>query len=116
MGGGGGEGWCVLLSAPGEAALERLRIFQETADGFAIARADLRMRGQGDLFGPQQHGRDPVLRFADLTRDEGLLMEAQRRARALVEADPALASPANQRIRELLQERYAERLKMFAVG
>ncbi|NIR79489.1 MAG: DNA helicase RecG, partial [Gemmatimonadetes bacterium] len=74
------ESHCILVAEPGEEALERLRIFRRTTDGFELARADLRIRGQGDLFGSQQHGRDPVLRFADLMRDEDLLVLAQRHA------------------------------------
>ena len=116
VGRGGEESWCVLFSHPGTPARERLEIFRDTSDGFAIAKADLRMRGQGDLFGSQQHGHDPVLRFADLARDERLLLEAQRRARALIEGDPDLRSPALAQIRELLEERYAERLRLFTVG
>jgi ATP-dependent DNA helicase RecG len=116
VGRGAAKSYCVLVAEPGEVAAERLKIFKDTSDGFAIAHADLRIRGQGDLFGAQQHGRDPILRFADLSRDEGLLMEAQSRARALVETDPELAGQGVTRIRELMDHRYAERLKLFSVG
>ncbi len=116
VGRGGERSYCILVAEPGEAAAERLKIFRDTTDGFAVARADLRIRGQGDLFGAQQHGHDPLLRFADLSRDEGMLVEAQRRARRLVEADPELEEPGNARVRELLEERYGERLKLFQVG
>ena len=91
VGRGAAKSYCILIAEPGEAAAERLKIFRDTSDGFAVAHADLRIRGQGDLFGAQQHGRDPVLRFADLSRDEDLLMEAQGRARALIETDPELS-------------------------
>jgi len=97
-------------------AAERLKIFRDTSDGFAIAKADLRIRGQGDLFGAQQHGRDPILAHADLTRDEGLLVEAQRLARRVVDADAELESPVHARVKAVLDARYAERLKMFGVG
>jgi ATP-dependent DNA helicase RecG len=116
VGRGAEESWCVLISEAGEAATERLRIFKGTSDGFELARADLRIRGPGDVFGAQQHGHDPVLRFADLTRDEELLIEAQRRARAIVDADPELEAAPHREIRRLLEARYAERLKLFAVG
>ena len=116
VGRGAAKSYCILIAEPGEAAAERLKIFRDTSDGFALAHADLRIRGQGDLFGAQQHGRDPVLRFADLTRDEGLLLEAQARARALVESDPELSSDGVARIRALMDHRYAERLKLFSVG
>jgi ATP-dependent DNA helicase RecG len=116
VGRGAAKSYCVLIAEPGEAAAERLKIFRDTSDGFAVAHADLRIRGQGDLFGAQQHGRDPILRFADLSRDEGLLVEAQTRARALVETDPELSGEGVTRIRELMDHRYAERLKLFSVG
>ena len=97
-------------------AQERLEIFQGTSDGFEIARADLRIRGQGDLFGAQQHGRDPILSFADLSRDEGILREAQFRARERVALDPELATPGNEKIRGLLRARHEEKLRLFGVG
>ena len=116
VGRGPSKSYCILIAEPGELAAERLKIFRDTSDGFAVAQADLVMRGQGDLFGAQQHGRDAILRFADLSRDEGLLVEAQQRARALVEADPELESQEVSRIRGLMDHRYAERLKLFSVG
>lgn len=116
VGRGAAESHCILVADPGEEALERLKIFRETLDGFAIARADLRIRGQGDLFGSQQHGKDPVLRFADLMADEDLLALAQRDARALVSADPELARPEHAQIQEHLTVRYRHRLDMYGVG
>jgi len=116
VGRGAAESHCIMIAEPGEEALERLRVFRDTSDGFEIARADLRIRGQGDLFGSQQHGRDLLLRFADLMTDEDLLIEAQWAARALVAADPELQEPAQRRARELLESLYRERLEMFGVG
>lgn len=104
------------MAQAGEEARERLKIFQATSDGFEIARADLRIRGKGDLFGPQQHGRDPILRFADLARDEDLLALAQGRARNLVASDPELAREENRLVNYLLHARHEEKLRMFGVG
>jgi ATP-dependent DNA helicase RecG len=116
VGRGGDQSVCILVSQPGDEARERLKVFQSTSDGFEIARADLQIRGQGDLFGAQQHGRDPILRFADLTRDEELLRTAQERARERVGADPELADPRNHQVRSLLETRHEEKLRMFGVG
>jgi len=116
VGRGGDQSYCVLVSDPGEMARERLKIFQSTSDGFEIARADLQIRGQGDLFGAQQHGRNPILRFADLARDEALLREAQARARKMVGVDPALSHPENQHVKRLLHARHEEKLRLFGVG
>ena len=107
---------CLLVAEAGEASLERLRVFRDTRDGFRIARADLMIRGQGDLFGSQQHGRDPLLRFADLGLDEELLDAAREMARRIVAEDPDLSSPAHAKIRDLLAWRHGERLKMWKVG
>ncbi len=115
VGRGAAESHCILVAEPGEEAAERLRVFVETTDGFAIARADLRIRGQGDLFGAQQHGT-PVLRFADLLEDEDLLVRAQAEARALVERDPELTHPEDTALTAHLNVRYRERLEMFGVG
>ena len=116
VGRGAAESYCILIADPGETAAERLKIFRDTNDGFAIARADLGIRGQGDLFGAQQHGRDPILRYADLTQDEDLLLWAQAWARERIEKDPKLSDKENDRVRLLLEHRFSDRLKMFRVG
>lgn len=107
---------CLLVAEGGEATLERLRVFRDTLDGFRIARADLILRGQGDLFGSQQHGKDPLLRFADLAKDEDLLERARVLATSIIEDDPELSAPKHAQIRELLSWRHGERLKMWRVG
>ena len=116
VGRGESRGYCVLIADAGQDAFARLEMFRKTTDGFEVARADLRIRGQGDLFGSQQHGKDPVLRFADLMSDEDLLVEAQREARALTAADPELEKPDHARILAQLRGRYRERLEMYGVG
>ena len=116
MGRGAADSYCIIISPAKGDSGERLKIFRDTSDGFAIAQADLGIRGQGDLFGAQQHGRDLILRFADLSRDEDLLVAAQQRARALVSGDPDLSAPAHADIRRLLDRSYGEKLKLFSVG
>jgi ATP-dependent DNA helicase RecG len=116
VGRGLGESVCVLVAEPTEGADERLKVLRDTSDGFEVAKADLQIRGQGDMFGSLQHGRDPVLRFADLLRDEDLLAVAQREARAVIAEDPELQAPAHERIRAQLHGRYRERLEMYGIG
>jgi ATP-dependent DNA helicase RecG len=116
VGRGGARSICILVAATGGEPGERLKVFRDTNDGFRIAQADLQIRGPGDLFGAQQHGRDPLLRFADLARDEDLLASARALARDIATADPQLSDPAHAPIRQLLESRHAERLKMWRVG
>ncbi len=116
VGRGAAASHCILIADPGDGAAERLKVLRDTADGFEVARADLAIRGQGDFFGAQQHGRDPQLRFADLLRDEDLLLVAREEARELAATDPELARPEHEGIRRQLHGRYRERLEMYGVG
>jgi len=116
VGRGAARSFCHLVAEPTEGALERLKIFRGTTDGFRIANADLQIRGQGDLFGSQQSGHDPQLRFADIEVDGDLLQVAQRLARDIVETDPQLQAPAHERVRGVLTAHHAHRLELYEVG
>ena len=116
VGRGPAKSHCILIAEPEARASERLNIFRDSTDGFEIARADLRMRGQGDFFGSQQHGRDPILQFSDLIADEDLLVLAQNTARQIISVDPDLEHTDHKRLSELIESRYQDRLAMFGVG
>lgn len=112
VGRGGAESYCIAVSELG-AGSERLRAFAATRDGFRIAEEDLRIRGQGDLFGARQSGL-PAFRWARLEDDLDLLMLARDTARAMVQRDPELESvPA---IKNALAHRYADRVELFRTG
>ncbi|HEX7240086.1 MAG TPA: ATP-dependent DNA helicase RecG [Longimicrobiaceae bacterium] len=112
VGRGAADSFCILLASGAEAA-ERLRIFASTEDGFRIAEADMRLRGQGDLFGARQSGV-PDFRYADLEKDEALLSRARGEARAIVDADPELAK--HPLLKQAMETRYGERARLFHVG
>jgi len=116
VGRGAAQSYCHLLAEPTEGSLERLKVFRDTTDGFRIANADLQIRGQGDLFGSQQSGHDPNLRFADIALDADLLQAAQRLAREIIDADPKLRAEAHAPVRGVLRARHAHRLKLYEVG
>jgi ATP-dependent DNA helicase RecG len=92
VGRGARQSDCILLFGDrlSESARQRLQAIFENADGFKVAELDLKLRGEGDLLGERQSG-DPLLRFADLDLDRGLVPEAQEAALWLIEADPAAA-------------------------
>jgi ATP-dependent DNA helicase RecG len=114
VGRGAEQSYCVAFHS-GKQPSERLRAFAATNDGFLLAEEDLRIRGQGDVFGREQHGA-AVLRFADLKQDLELLEEARRRARAIVEQDPALDRRENHPFARELAERYGGREALYQVG
>jgi ATP-dependent DNA helicase RecG len=60
-----------------------------TGDGFRLAEEDLRIRGQGTVFGLRQAGLAD-LRLADILQDFEILVEARREAFKLVADDPEL--------------------------
>jgi ATP-dependent DNA helicase RecG len=92
IGRGGRASACILLYARplSEAARLRLKVIYECSDGFEIARQDLMLRGPGEYLGERQSGV-PLLRFADLEKDEPLVRAAREAADALLDADPAAA-------------------------
>ncbi|MDE2973104.1 MAG: ATP-dependent DNA helicase RecG [Gemmatimonadota bacterium] len=122
VGRGDRGGLCVVIpgavgeGGDGSAARERLEVFARTDDGFEIAAEDLRIRGQGDFFGAEQHGHGAGLRFADIVEHGDLVGPARERARALVDRDPELAGEGNALVRLVLERRYGDRLKLFGVG
>ena len=115
VGRGADESFCVLIAAPGADGRERLAIMARTADGFEIAREDLRIRGMGDFFGARQHG-GVECRHLDPERDEDLLIMARDRARTIVREDPDLRRPAHEAYATALRARYGERERLFEVG
>ena len=115
VGRGPHQSYCILLGDVGPESGERLRLFTETEDGFEIARADLRLRGMGDLFGERQSGV-PTFRVADPLRDESLNQLAREQAEHLLERDPELRSPEHAGLRKAMGERYSRSLELFRVG
>jgi ATP-dependent DNA helicase RecG len=115
VGRGAEASYCILLGDVGDEAAERLRIFTDTDDGFEIARADLRLRGMGNLFGQEQSG-EATFKIADPLRDEDLNIKARAAAEILLDRDPELASRENSGIRKVMGARYARALELFRVG
>jgi ATP-dependent DNA helicase RecG len=115
VGRGAAESFCILLGDVGAESAERLQVIVRSEDGFEIARADLAIRGMGDLFGERQSGV-PTFRIADPLKDEALSDSARAAADRLVEEDPDLARPEHRRIKQVLRRGYGRALELFRVG
>ena len=86
----GHKSYCVLLTdGKNPEALEKLRVLEQSADGFEIAEADLRLRGPGDVLGTTQSGLSD-LRFTDFLADTALLRKAREIADHVLMEDPRL--------------------------
>jgi ATP-dependent DNA helicase RecG len=104
IGRGEHKSYCILLSeekSPETAA--KLAVLEKTSDGFEVAEADWDMRGPGDLLGTAQSGL-PALKLGNLKRDAQIMRQARAAAVAILEADPRLEKPDNQRFRRLIVE------------
>ncbi|GEA16985.1 ATP-dependent DNA helicase RecG [Moorella sp. E306M] len=82
VGRGTSPAYCLLITSSNKAARERLAILASSQDGFAIAEADLRLRGPGEFFGTRQHGL-PEFRLARLPEDSRILEQARQDARLI---------------------------------
>ena len=84
IGRGSHESYCVLVCGKKTAEVrQRLKVMEETADGFRIAEEDLKLRGPGELLGQEQSGL-PRFRFGDLAADLALVQKARAVAAAIV--------------------------------
>lgn len=115
VGRGGEQSWCILLGDVSPITRQRLEIFAGTEDGFEIARADLELRGMGDLFGERQSGV-PTFRVADPLRDEQLNELARDAAGRMLAKDPDLDAAEHAPLKRVMGERYARSLELFRVG
>ena len=89
VGRGADQSYCLLLSDdPSQTAQHRLQLLEEHNDGFALAEADLRLRGPGDYFGTRQSGL-PEFQAADFS-DVKLIETARREAQQLLATDAGL--------------------------
>jgi ATP-dependent DNA helicase RecG len=102
IGRGAHKSYCILISdATDEVALEKLNTLVETADGFKIAEADLRLRGPGDILGTAQSGLPP-LKLGNLLTDQSWMRSAREAAQRLFKTDPQLTRPEHRPYRDLI--------------
>jgi ATP-dependent DNA helicase RecG len=89
VGRGADKSWCILIYNPtaSDNAAERLKILEDSDDGFEIAQKDLELRGPGDFFGTRQSGV-PTFRVGSLIRDAKLLEEARQKAFSYIASPP----------------------------
>jgi ATP-dependent DNA helicase RecG len=115
IGRGGEKSTCILVAPKSESgeAHQRLETMVATQDGFAIAEADLKLRGPGELFGTRQHGA-LGLHVANPLRDHELLEAARREAFALVEKPQE--DEARRRLFDALDPQWQRRYQLASVG
>ncbi|MFV9509913.1 ATP-dependent DNA helicase RecG [Tepidibacillus sp. LV47] len=93
VGRGEHQSYCILVADPkSETGKERMRIMEQTNDGFEISRRDLELRGPGDFFGVKQSGL-PDFKLADLIQDYRTLEAAKKDAEILIHGEEFWSDP-----------------------
>lgn len=87
--------YCYLIS---DYDSERLKVLENSNDGFYISEQDFLMRREGDLFGTKQSG-DMVFKIADLKNDFKILLQAKEDTKIFLEKNKAL----EEKYKEILQ-------------
>ena len=104
VGRGEHQSYCIFIStSENKATMERLKILNESNDGFYISAQDLKLRGPGDLFGIRQSG---MLEFelGDVFTDASILQQASDEADEILAKDPDLEAPGHYALKKFLEE------------
>lgn len=104
VGRGDKQSYCIFISKSNNPqTMERLKILNESNDGFYIAGKDLSLRGPGDLFGIRQSG-DLHFALGDIYRDAAILQSASEWADRVLAEDKDLSGPEYAALRRSLLE------------
>jgi ATP-dependent DNA helicase RecG len=90
VGRGGSQSFCLLMSSSkSETSRQRLKVLEQSQDGFFISEMDMRFRGPGEVLGTRQSGL-PDFALASLVEDQDVLELARGAAEKALEKDPTL--------------------------
>jgi len=113
VGRGAAKSYCILMTAGSKSkeSNERLRVLEQTTDGFKISEKDLELRGPGEILGTRQSG-EQIFRVANIVRDRKLLELARQ------EADLLLTLSHNDKLAYQLIQRVIEqpRFGLASIG
>jgi ATP-dependent DNA helicase RecG len=85
------QAYCFLVPDTKSAiSLARLRALERSSDGFALAEADLELRGAGDLYGHSQWGVSDI--GMEALKNPRLIETARTEAARIVAQDPTLSN------------------------
>tara|TARA_Y100000996_G_scaffold401305_1_gene372108 strand:- start:5456 stop:7555 length:2100 start_codon:yes stop_codon:yes gene_type:complete len=116
IGRGTEKSYCILLQRKDTSiANHRLKVMENTLNGFKISDEDLQLRGPGEFFGKRQHGYMKT-KIADISKDGDIIKETRHLAFNIVEKDHDLRSIEYQKIKKELIYRYSNMLEFIDIG
>ncbi len=94
------QSFCYLITSENNAQTnKRLRVLQESNDGFYVAEKDLELRGPGQILGYKQSGL-PDFVLENLPQNKVLIDKARNEAISILKVDPTLEN--NQYLKKLI--------------
>ena len=104
IGRGKEQSYCIFMNcSEKEKSMDRLKILNNSNDGFFIAEEDLKLRGPGDLFGIRQSGA-MEFRIADIYQDAEILKKVSMTVDRLLVEDANLETERCALLRRYLNE------------
>lgn len=115
VGRGEHQSYCIFIQGNNEEnTSKRLKILNESNDGFYIAGEDLKLRGPGDLFGIRQSGL-MEFKIGDIYNDAGILKNASEAAGEILALDFDLILPQHKVLKEHLKGYMSEELENLGI-
>ena len=115
VGRGEHQSYCIFIQGNNEEdTSKRLKILNESNDGFYIAGEDLKLRGPGDLFGIRQSGL-MEFKIGDIYNDAGILKNASEAAGEILTLDFDLRLPQHEALKERLMGYMSEDLENLGI-
>lgn len=115
VGRGEHQSYCIFIQGNNEEKTsKRLKILNESNDGFYIAGEDLKLRGPGDLFGIRQSGL-MEFKIGDIYNDAGILKNASEAAGEILALDFDLILPQHKALKEHLKGYMSEELENLGI-
>lgn len=107
------QAYCFMISKTTvDSSIKRLKLVEETNDGFALAEEDLLIRGAGDLFGEKQSG-GVSFKMADIVVDNDLLELANKCADKMFMNKKIFEDHEYKNLFDMAQENYEEKKEML---
>ena len=106
------QSYCILkYEGNSQNIRERMKVMQNTNDGFVISEKDLELRGSGEFFGTKQHGI-PEFKIANLFEDMPILKTVQSVAIKILEEDKELKIQKNKRLKQKIEDKINEKIEI----